>query len=350
MVLFRFAPVLPAVVALGVAQPPAVSDITIWHGGNQRVGHLGNAQDDFNVLGRIERWREIDTLSWKLNQQPAVPLSFRAYRRLVDDGDFNADVPIARLRPGANEVVITAQLRDGAMLSRTVTVHKESGARPLPFTIRWRDVKNPQDVGQYVDGRWELTPQGLRTTQIGYDRLFLIGNRTWRDYDVRTTFTVHAVTGLVTNGAGVGLIARFAGHVTGGPENFPSGQPKWGYRPFGAIAWLRWRGAPPNLPEPQKQFYPGANARFKDLGPFAFQREVTYGIRLACRTLPDDAEGKGVTEYRCKLWPAGEPEPSEWSWQETQVSRDALRAGGVAFVAHFADVTFGDVVVSELRR
>ncbi len=344
----RSAGPLLAIVALCAAQPPAVSDIAIWHGDTQRVGHLGEAQDDFNVLGHIERWREIDTLAWSLNQQPAVPLSFRAYRRLVNEGDFNVDVPIGRLRDGPNTVTITAQRRDGGSFTRTVSIEKHAGACPLPFAIRWTEVKNPQDVGQYVDGRWALTPRGLRTAQVGYDRLFLIGNRTWRDYDVRTTFTVHELAERVMNDAGVGLIARFAGHVTGGPEQFPSGQPKWGYRPFGAIGWLRWRGTPPNPNEPQKQYYPGANARFKDLGPFAFEREATYAIRFACRTLPDDPEGNGVTEYRCKLWPASAPEPREWSWQQTQVSRDALRTGGVALVAHFADVTFGDIVVAEL--
>jgi hypothetical protein len=152
-----------------------------------------------------------------------------------------------------------AKLRDGGSFTRTVSVEKQSAECVLPFTIRWSDVKDPQDAGQYVDGRWVLAPQGLRTGQVGYDRIFLVGNRTWRDYEVRTT--------------------------------------------------------------------------------------VTYAVRFACRTLPDDAAGHGVTEYSYKLWRAGTPEPSGWSWQQTQVSRDGLRTGGVALLPHFADVTFGDVRV-----
>ncbi len=79
-----------AVAAIGAGPP----EIEIWHGERQRVGHLGAAQDDFNVLGHIEPWRELDTLTWSLNRRGSVPLSFRAFRRLAEDGDFNVDVPI----------------------------------------------------------------------------------------------------------------------------------------------------------------------------------------------------------------------------------------------------------------
>ena len=39
-----------------LAFSPALADpprITIWHGKTQRVGHLGVAQNDFNVLGNV---------------------------------------------------------------------------------------------------------------------------------------------------------------------------------------------------------------------------------------------------------------------------------------------------------
>lgn len=347
-------PPLPAIVASVVlplacvsAAPPPVAIIDIWHGDSQRIGHLGAAQDDFNVLGHIEPWREIDTLTWSLNEQVPVPLSFRAFRRLVADGDFNVDIPIGRLRTGANTITLTTRLRDGRSLSRALTLTKESGDSRLPFTIEWRKVARPQDVGQIIDGHWELTPAGLRTRQVGYDRIFLIGERTWQDYEARTTFTVHARAGETAKDAGVGLLARFTGHVTGGPEHFPSGQPKWGFRPFGCIAWLRWRGPEMNA-DPQKQFFPGANARPMSLGPYSFQLGQTYAIRLACRTLLDAPSGDGVTSYQFKLWRIDEPEPAAWTWQQTQTSRDALRRGGVALLAHYVDVTFGDVSVSAL--
>jgi hypothetical protein len=337
---------LLASVLLAAGCAAAEPVIDFWSGETQRAGHLGDVQDDFNVLGRVEPWRDVDKLEWTLNQQPAVPLSFRAFRRLVDDGDFNADVPVARLRTGANTLTVTAWLRDGRKVARTIAIERAAGHTALPLTIDWQRVARPEDAGLIVDGRWKLTPAGLRTAQVGYDRIFLIGERTWRDYEVRTTFTVHALDERKVNDAGVGLVARFAGHVVGGPEHFPSGQPKWGYRPFGAIGWLRWRGTPPDPARPEHQYYPWAAARAVNLGAFAFEVGRTYAVRFSCRTEPDTPAGDGVTTYAFKLWPADAAEPDAWTWRQTQTSRDALRRGGVALLAHFADVTFGNLSVT----
>lgn len=107
------------------------------------------------------RWSiNIDRAKW--NQWS--PLSFRAFRRLVDDGDFNVDVPIANLLPGDNTVTIAASFRDGRVLTKEVAIVKETGACLLPLRIDWAMVKNPQDVGQIVDGRWE---PGGRTVARG---------------------------------------------------------------------------------------------------------------------------------------------------------------------------------------
>lgn len=330
------------------ARPEAAERvIEIWHGNRQRVGHLGDAQDDFNLLGRVRPWREVDALTWRAGKRAENPLSFRAFRRLAADGDFNADIPIGGLAPGRNDITVTARFRDGKTLARTVTLVRESGRRPLPVRIRWRDIGNPQDAGQYVDGRWGLEANGLRTLETGYDRLFLIGERSWRDYEVRTTVTLNAVdpeTAAISGGNGVGVILRFAGHVTGGPRHFASGQPKWGYQPFGAIGWLRWRKGSPASP-PDLQFYPGDNDRGRDHGALPVTTGRPYALAFRCETLPDDAQGRGVTRYSFKIWTASRPEPENWTWQELQSSAAALRTGGAALVAHHADVTFGDVEV-----
>ena len=341
-------PLLLLAPLLAAAAPPAPPVIAFWGGEAQRAGHLGDPQDDFNVLGHIERWREVDRAEWSLNQQPAIELSFRRHRRLVEDGDFNVDVPFGRLKPGANTLTVTATLRDGGKVSRSTTITRERGTTPLPLEIDWSRVANPADVGTIVDGHWTVSAAGLRTGQVGYDRIFLLGERSWRDYEVRTTFTVHALAERVANDAGVGIIARFTGHVVGGPEFFPSGQPKWGFRPFGSIGWLRWRGKPPTPERPQLQYFPGANGRPQDLGEFAFRVGATYAVRFACRTLPDAPGGEGVTHYAYRIWPAGEPEPAAWTWEREQTSRDALRTGGIVLLAHYADVTFGNVSVRPL--
>jgi len=274
-------------------------------------------------------------------------MEFKAYRRLVEDGDFNADIPIDQLMDGENTITLEARTGEGAVIRESLKVNRETGDCQLPFQIRWQEVANPQDVGQYVDGKWRLTEKGLRTAQVGYDRIFLIGNRDWQDYEVRTTLTLHAVPGEdiapLHGGNGAGILWRFAGHVVGGHRDFPQAQPKWGYQPFGAIGWLRWprdHSGPPYL-----QFYPGSSDYSTDYGRFSAELETVYALRLRCATLPDATSGDGVTRYSFKIWLAGEPEPDDWTWQHLQTDPHALRRGGPALLAHHVDLTFGDVTV-----
>lgn len=343
MGLSRFALVAGSLALLcGQTEPRSIE---IWHGERQRIGHLGNAQDDFNLMGRVRPWRDVDTLTWRVGKRGEIPLAFRAFRRLAEDGDFNADIPVAGLVPGPNIIIVTARFRDGQTLAKTVTVTRETGSRPLPAAIRWREIEDPQEAGQYVDGMWAIDGGGLRTRQTGYDRLFLIGERSWQDYEIRTSMTLHRVAGEtspVSGGNGVGVILRFTGHVTGGPRQFASGQPKWGYQPFGAIGWLRWKAGAPESP-PQLQFYQGDSDRTRNFGEFPVQLGETYALAFRCETLPDDPDGRGVTRYSFKIWPTDAPEPADWMWQEVQAGTAALRSGGAALVAHHVDVTFGDV-------
>lgn len=323
--------------------------ITVWHGEVQRVGHLGDAQDDFNVMGHIGDWEAVDRLFWSVNGRGGSPMQFRAYRRLVEDGDFNADIPIAWLRPGVNTVKITASMKDGSTAETSILVHKLKGNSTLPFIVDWDKVSDPQEIGQYVDGRWKRSEKGLRTAQVGYDRLFLLGERTWRDYEIRTSITLHQVTtetSPISGGNGVGIIWRFSGHVVGGPRHFPAAQPKWGYQPFGAIGWLRWPGDRKTLP--YLQFYPGCHDQVTNYGRFPYEREKTYHLRLRCETLPDSPEGEGVSRYCFKIWPEEGEEPNDWTWEHVQTSRHALRRGGPALVAHHVDATFGDITVTSV--
>jgi len=340
MLLLAFSPAL--------ADPPR---ITIWHGKTQRVGHLGVAQNDFNVLGHVSDPDAIVGLTYEINDHFEVPLSFRSYRRLVVDGDFNADVPLGRLTPGRNKIVIRATNRQGETALETVTVVREEGRSPLPFRIRWPSVKNAQDVGQFVDGRWAVEKGGLRTKQTGYDRIFLIGEKTWKDYEVRTDITLHEVTketSPVSGGNGVGIILRFAGHVTGGPRHFPSGQPKFGYLPLGGIAFLRWDEGKPDQP-PQRQFFSGDSNKMANYGRFPVRLKTCYAIRFACKTLPDAPDGAGVTRYSFKIWPTEDEEPKKCDWQHVQTSQTALRTGGVVLLAHHVDVTFGSTTITPVE-
>ena len=104
------------------------------------------------------------------------------FRRLGGDGHFNADIPIAALSPGENRIELTAKGRGAAVSGFLSLTYDPDGSCPLPFTATWSELDHPQDAGQIVDGKWSLDEGGLRSEQLAYDRLFLLGNRSWRDY------------------------------------------------------------------------------------------------------------------------------------------------------------------------
>lgn len=345
--------VLLLAVVLSCGDAPEGPVIDVWHGYEQRVGHLGDAQDDFNLMGSVSG--DVASLTCSVNGGDSRPLTIAegdfGFRRLAAAGHFNADIPIHDLRDGGNSVLLTATGTDGQSATASVSVERAAGASPVPYRIDWAETDSPQDAGQYVDGRWLPTAAGPRTQHPGYDRIFLIGERTWQDYTATAEVTIHRIaceTSPISGGNGVGIIARFAGHAVGGHREFPDAQPKWGYQPFGAIGWLRWKKDQPDKP-PQKQFYRGDNDKRSDHGAFPVTLGVRYMMKLSCRTLPDAASGAGVTRYSFKIWTAGDPEPAEWDWEVTQTSEHALRRGGVALLAHHIDATFGNVSVEPIR-
>ncbi|MBK8167480.1 MAG: hypothetical protein IPK64_16170 [bacterium] len=331
--------------------------ITVWGGLDQRVGHLGTAQADFNLMGHVERWEDLTSLTWSLNGGPTRPLNWGQgagdwgdYRRLAHNGDFNVDVALGELAPGVNTITVRAADPWGGQDQVTANVTLGTGATPLPLLVDWSAAATPQDAGQAVDGNWVLEPGGLRTASVGYDRIFLLGEIDWLDWEVTCAVSIHEVqtsTGPLSDGAGLGFLARFAGHVVGGFRNFPIAQPKWGYQPFGALTWLRWTGGA--AASPAIQFYRGDSDATQDFGVAAGALGGTeWRLRMRCETLPDAPGGAGVTRYSFKVWPAAVAEPAAWNYEVEQESIHALRQGSLGLVAHHVDVTFGDVIVSEL--
>ncbi len=344
--------------------------IEVWHGLDQRIGHLGPAQADFNVLGKVSPAADVSSLAYQLNGGAFTDLTIGPDNTRLDDlGDFNADIPISLLQTGLNTVTVRAIKTTGLVSTVDVNVTLETGGDYLlPATISWGDVTDPQDVGQYVDGHWTLEEGGLGVVEAGYDRIFLVGTEDWQDYEALVPITINGVYPGETSG--LGLLMRFTGHIVGGHRNWPDGQPKWGYQPFGGIGWLRWIDGITS--EPTMQFYHGdwdavdnfgnptkmlldptalpfgAEEMTKSFDKFAVAIGDQYWMRMRCETQPDAPDGDGVTKYSWKIWSSSAQEPVDWSFQVTQESQYALRQGGLVLLAHHVDATFGDVQVTEI--
>lgn len=330
------------------SDPPV---ITIWHGTSQAVGHLGYQQHDFNVLGNVSDISGISSLSYTVNGGSAVALTVGPDgRRLEDVGDFNADIPLTSLQSGINYIDIYATDGSGNPNSTQMTVNYLSGSYPLPTYIDWSALGSVQSAVQYVDGLWGMDSGNLRTQQVGYDRIVLIGDTAWQDYEISCPVTINALEepGPLSGGAGLGFYMRFTGYIVGGFRNFPDVQPKWGYQPAGGIGWLRWENGIDQAP--YIQFYPGDSDNANNsAGQFPITVGSTYNIKMRCETLDDAPNGDGITRYSFKIW-QGSNEPANWNFSIVQESQYALRKGGVGLLAHHVDASFGDVTVIRLNN
>jgi len=322
--------------------------IEVWNGKNNRVGHLGDVQDDFNVPGHVYSKYPLSSFTYSLNGGEDVPLNTFVYRRIVNQGDFNADIPVAMMKTGVNIIKLKAVNIHNQSAESVVKVTKTAkGEYPFPVNIHWSSVRNIEDVGHCSDGRWEVGPDGLRTVQIGYDRVFLIGNKKWKDYEVACKVTIHGLS--KKNGPQswivrhAGFCLRWSGHSL--EDNKPGDQPKWGLHPRGGIVWLTIVDG--KFP-PIRQFYPGDSESSKTFEPFTVSPRKPFWMKGRCETLPDNNDGAGVTKYSFKVWDVGTDEPAEWDYQEIQTSAKALRTGGCALVAHELDASFGDISIINL--
>lgn len=333
----RFWARLLAVAVVGAASLAALADpptIDIWYGPTQTFGQHGQPQNWVNIFGNVSDPDGLSSLTYTLNGGAPRPLSVGPdSRRLVDAGDFNVDPAWSELLPGANLIEITAVDTLLNQSTSTVTVNNALATEwPLPYAIDWSTVTDVMDVAQPVDGLWLLAPDGVRTGQIGYDRLLAIGDLAWTDYEITAPITVHGVyPGLPSGPPGLGVLIRWTGHT----DNPVSGwQPKSGYLPLGTIGWWRWNSS---ATAANLEFYQtGVSQSFTPL----LETPYMFKIRVSSTT------GLGGL-YQMKVWPAADAEPANWTL-EYQAGSENLAYGSLLLIAHYADATFGDVSVTPL--
>jgi hypothetical protein len=319
--------------------------IEVYQGLERQCGHLGLVQPDFNITGRVDSRFPLRKLSYALNGGDERFLAFRRSRRIVGYGEFNADIPVATLRRGENTVLLSAtDIIGHSTLARVIIRRSRSGSYTLPANIVWRRVSDLDDVGQCTDGKWALTSRGLRTAHIGYDRIFLIGNNSWTDYEALTTVTVHRMSRRSGPQSGtvkhVGFCMRWGGHSDNPADLFE--QPRSGLYPRGGLIWLTSvSGRLPMI----RQFVAGDSEDAQNFDPFAIEFDKPFRMKGRCETI-----GHDTTCYSFKVWAEDAAEPEGWDYEVVQRGPLALRSGGLALVAHELDATFGDVEINQLAE
>ncbi len=318
--------------------------IDIWYGDHQRFGHLGRPQRWANVLGRVSDADRVERFTYALNDGEALQLSLGPDgHRLANSGDFNVEIDLDDLQAGENLLRLDAHHADGRHESRDVILSVEKGRScTLPYRIDWSEVEHIQDVAQVTDGLWRLTDSGVRVVEPYYDRVIALGDQTWADYEIRTTVTFHGMR-IPDRSAGDGganvihaaLAVRWPGHDEDGR------QPRVKWYPLGATAEFRvtpsWEGCSWRILGGGGIFTNSEKSR-------TIQWETPYQMSHRVTALPD-----GGAAYQVKLWGIDEAEPSAWDL-ELQKAPDGVRAGEALLIAHYTEVTFGDVEVLPVCR
>ncbi len=316
-----------------VRQSPVID---VWYGLEQSFGQNGTPQRWVNILGRVFDTEGVSSLAYSLNGQPSQPLSIGPdMRRLAEAGDFNVDIARDDLLSGENEMLLTAVDILGNQAVVTVTINYENDTIwPGMYEIDWPLVSNVQDVVEVVDGLWDVDEEGIRTAEPGYNRMLVVGDVAWTDYEAAVPVIVHDV--LFDEGSGgspgLGFFARWTGH-TDIPE--AGWQPRIGWQPFGAIAWYRW-----DTPEMGFLRLEGMFNDVADMPVDLPALEQRYIFKLRVETLDN-----GESRYSFKVWPDEEPEPDDWDLVNEM---RGLPNGSLALVAHQVDASFGDVTITQL--
>jgi len=307
--------------------------INVWYGDQQVVGANGQPQLFYNLLGNVSDPQGVAALSYSVNGGPSRTLTIGAdTRRLQAPGDFNADIPWGNLNAGPNQVVLTARDGPGNVSTRTVVVNRQQGSAPLPYSTDWASAAHIDEQAQVVDGRWGLDGATVRPLELGYDRLLMLGDISWHDYELTVPVTVHGLgpghNSPNSGAALVGLALNWRGHTQAAGE-----QPYRYWYPTGAFAWYRWAANP--------KF----ELRGNDGSPTvrksgALQFGQTYIFKARSETV------SGGVQYSWKIWAQGAPEPSAWTL--TIFESDGPATGSVGLISHHTDVQFGNVTVTPL--
>ncbi len=317
--------------------------IDIWYGPEQRFGKNGQPQRWVNVLGRVRGATPTRTLDYTLNDDDPLPLSMGPDgRRLAGKGDFNIDIDIRRLRPGANQVRVVAVDEHDQRTVEEVTVRYEPQPRALPYTIDWQQVAAIHDVAHVVDGQWSITRDGVSPEEIGYDRLIAVGDMRWRNVEVTVPITVHGINAACYNRpsvhAGVGIVLRWKGHTVWGRDEWSSGQPLVGPASYGAIGWYCvFHDDGPIL-----NFFDNDFSRPVQVS-HRLSLHVTHIFKARAETLND-----GSSLFSLKVWQANTPEPDGWTLQ-TPGTAAALTEGAIVLGAHHTACTFGNVQIQAIK-
>ena len=317
--------------------PPQVN---LWYGNYQTFGANGVPQQWVNILGNVTSPVGIAILTYSLNGAPKVNLSWGPkIPRLIEAGDFNADIDYALLWLGSNKVIITATDYLNQSTQQTVLINNlghHLASEVGDFTVDFRQVTNAtiQNWIQIVEGVWDIGIDGrIRNTQMGYDRAFLIGDTNISgSYDVTTEFVLHGRG----EGWGFGAASGWLGHTL---DNYGYPDPSQPYigHPFPAWGVIGTDSTGTDSYRIYENFVPLYETELSDNNTaraVALETPYMYHYRVTANS------DRRTNRNSLNIWPKGTTEPTQW-----MVEADTpTQAGSILFDAHNVNISIGPTI------
>ena len=323
--------------------------IDVWYGDQQEFGNLGLPQKWINILGNVQSENGIKRFEYQLNNSDAKALTLGSdLHRLAAQGDFNVDLNKEDCKEGENLLELIAIDSVDQFLKKKITFSLQKYQPwPLPYSIKWSEVENIQDVVQVVDGQWEITKDGLHNLDTYYDRVVAFGDDSWENYEVTTTVTFHDFTppqkGPPTyNVSHAAIASRWPGHSEDELQPHRQWYPLGATSEFRLSAGLdscRWRIFDGPKPKSIRFYVEQEVSDYRNI-----ELNMVYGMKHRVETVGIDS-----TKYSVKLWPMEQPESNEWDFSGIE-HEENLASGSVLFLAHNTSVTFGNVQVVPIQQ
>lgn len=318
--------------------------IALWGPDHIALRAPGNRQDCFNVLGRIANFRQGQSLFYSLNGQTEQLAAISGnWTRLSRRGDFNIEIPYTVLNRDSNDLTLSVRDKAGHEVSKHVSISVEHRSGPfLPIDVKWSQCGSVYDAGEPVDGHWQIEDGALTCDDLGYDRLFVIGDTSLTNYIVTVPMTIHRFDPIGFRfpswGPGIGIITGWSGHHPKFAEGFSATpEPRTDWWPIGAIGWYRWRWRPFRY-----QLHMIGN-RAEVLGIAENHAKIQPGAPFVLQMRVVSRDG-GPNQYALRVWPEGTSPPHDWDLVVDGLADEQSR-GAIALVAHHVDARFGDISV-----
>jgi hypothetical protein len=204
-------------------------EIDVWNLSHDGVARCG-AVEYFNIVGQVRDPDTLEKFTYQLNDGPATPVFFVRpgvrSGRLSTPGEFGIDtIRAADLKP-ENVLRFRTTRNGGRHHLEEVSFRAEpfEGEEPR-FRLDLEGVKAAEEVGQVVEGPWQVTTDSHGRTCLevtpenaGYDRIILFGRKEWTTgYEVYARLVVSRIIGRHN----IGLIFKWNPHKRGDGTKLP---------------------------------------------------------------------------------------------------------------------------------